>query len=634
MASQPDRHRRIGGDHDAMPVEAAAHPVLEAGAMSEDEVHPDLRWDTSRTWHLEDLGLREDPFGSALDARFVYVDQSRASALDELIDAIRHGAGVVLVSGAPGMGKTSFLLGLAEAVASHGDMTLACVEGVFPCTESTTFEDVSSACGCPQPRHGSESFRSSVLLLDDATRLKSAALEPIMRWAGDMTITVVLSATDNGKRTDTPLYRGLRAAAAVEIRLSPLNPAEVEAFVGHRLRAAGFAGPRVFTADAVERVAFYGNGNPRRITRLCGHVLRMARREMALPILPELVKEAAWDLFVPDHLKKLAKGMANDSSLPPGAGLDGSAEHPGNGAAGAPRLLPDAQLGRSPVTDPRVVLSGDGLSEPHGEGVTGGRSLMTRGAMPRTPVTHAGPRGRLRRTLCVGAVALICLLVGGVIGGYLVASGRIKAEDVAAAGRGLVAGAASWLAGLAFQIEAGLADPAGDGGGAPGPHQSSPAEGSPEQAIPISPQGEVPATAAADPSGPGASPAVAGTEAPEPAARLDQGQTLAGVESGRLVARGNRLLELGDVVSARLLFRIVAERGDGAAAMAVGRTYDPVFFEEAGIRGVLPEPAAALLWYRTAVELGEAAARDRTLALTAWLARRTEDGAPHPLIER
>jgi TPR repeat protein len=77
-----------------------------------------------------------------------------------------------------------------------------------------------------------------------------------------------------------------------------------------------------------------------------------------------------------------------------------------------------------------------------------------------------------------------------------------------------------------------------------------------------------------------------------------------------LLSRGDALLALGDVSSARLLYQRAAAGGDGHAAASVGKTYDPAFLSAIGARGILPDPAAAATWYRRAVGLGDQSAAE------------------------
>ena len=82
-----------------------------------------------------------------------------------------------------------------------------------------------------------------------------------------------------------------------------------------------------------------------------------------------------------------------------------------------------------------------------------------------------------------------------------------------------------------------------------------------------------------------------------------------------LLKRGDELLALGDLSAARLLYERAAMGGSARAATAAGKTYDPIFVKDSGVRGARSDTAKALAWYRKAIELGdsEAAARLKNL---------------------
>ncbi|MET0483136.1 MAG: hypothetical protein ABWZ27_09520 [Aestuariivirgaceae bacterium] len=88
-----------------------------------------------------------------------------------------------------------------------------------------------------------------------------------------------------------------------------------------------------------------------------------------------------------------------------------------------------------------------------------------------------------------------------------------------------------------------------------------------------------------------------------------------------LIARGDELLSLGDIVAARQLYEFAYDRGQMQAAVALGRTYDPVTFEKLKVRGLTPNPQLALEWYKKAEKAGVKGAQADIEALSAWLAR-------------
>ncbi|MEM7620902.1 MAG: hypothetical protein AAF228_10665 [Pseudomonadota bacterium] len=71
-----------------------------------------------------------------------------------------------------------------------------------------------------------------------------------------------------------------------------------------------------------------------------------------------------------------------------------------------------------------------------------------------------------------------------------------------------------------------------------------------------------------------------------------------------MLRRANLLLKDGDVAGARLLFEHLATQRSKHAAFALARTYDKAFLDKMYVRGLEPDHATAIRWYREAVKLG------------------------------
>ena len=69
---------------------------------------------------LEHFGLRERPFSNAPDLRFVYMGAHHEQALAYLLDSVEAHAGVVLLTGESGVGKTTTIGKLANKLREHG----------------------------------------------------------------------------------------------------------------------------------------------------------------------------------------------------------------------------------------------------------------------------------------------------------------------------------------------------------------------------------------------------------------------------------------------------------------------------------------------------------------------------------
>jgi hypothetical protein len=143
---------------------------------------------------------------------------------------------------------------------------------------------------------------------------------------------------------------------------------------------------------------------------------------------------------------------------------------------------------------------------------------------------------------------------------------------------------------------------------------SSPSEG---PADPIEPS--VAALAPA-PEPPPAEPAAAAepSEVAVPAPPASEATTR-GVPSAQVdivVNRGDEVLATGDIAAARLLYEWAASAGDARAALALGKTHDPLYLAQMRVRGAWADLDKAAEWYKVAEARGS---REATLRLASLL---------------
>jgi TPR repeat protein len=94
---------------------------------------------------------------------------------------------------------------------------------------------------------------------------------------------------------------------------------------------------------------------------------------------------------------------------------------------------------------------------------------------------------------------------------------------------------------------------------------------------------------------------------PAPKIPSDQPRLTAAEVAG-LLARGDSLLGVGDIASARLFYERASDAGNGRAALRLGATYDPGFLDRVHLPHLQSDAVQALSWYRRARDLGESEA--------------------------
>lgn len=106
----------------------------------------------------------------------------------------------------------------------------------------------------------------------------------------------------------------------------------------------------------------------------------------------------------------------------------------------------------------------------------------------------------------------------------------------------------------------------------------------------------------------------AATAAPEPAPRpaaVQPSKPIAKEEEARLLQRANNLIKEGALSEARLILKWLADRGSGAGALALARSYDEAFVTSQPALGVRADMKEARRWYERAAELQNAEAKKR-----------------------
>lgn len=149
---------------------------------------------------------------------------------------------------------------------------------------------------------------------------------------------------------------------------------------------------------------------------------------------------------------------------------------------------------------------------------------------------------------------------------------------------------------------------------APAPIDRTPGE--PSTRIPTDTTPPFPASAGSAATAPFA------TGAPAPADRAQEGT----LDAAILIARGDEYFARSDVAAARLFYQRAFNGVGAAGANAMGATYDPLIIEQRGLRGIRPDAATALQWYRIAAQRGSSDADVRGSALIDRLRTRAAAG--------
>jgi type II secretory pathway predicted ATPase ExeA len=277
-------------------------------------------------------GLHERPFSLSTDPRFFYHSTAHDHVAQAMLGAIGRREGMVLMTGDPGLGKTTLCRAVVEQldrrtltslVADRFESTDDLLKNVLAEFGVISHDDIArgvltSASGADLAAalHGFlvslaalQAF--AVVILDDAHDLPIGVLDQIRVLAesiGDepalQIVLVGQPALD--KMLGRAELRALSRRVSTRCRLKPIAADEVSGYIAHRLGVAGTS-PRVaFDQTAAARVHELSGGVPTVINLLCDRTLEAGFNISASLLDDQLVKTAAEDLHLSPPQSRLS----------------------------------------------------------------------------------------------------------------------------------------------------------------------------------------------------------------------------------------------------------------------------------------------------------------------------------------
>ncbi len=264
--------------------------------------------------YLAHFGLQELPFGITPDTSFAYACASHQEALNTLLVAVKNGEGFIKITGEVGTGKTllcrKFLAMLDDAYVSAyipnpylepRTLLLALAEelGVKLAREDDQHHLIK---GLTQALLGfAGEGKSVVLCLDEAQAMPIESLEALRLLTNletekrKLLQVVLFGQPELDYKLAENSVRQLRQRITFQCRLGELGREELDYYLAHRLRVAGYLGNRLVTPPAVRALHRASGGIPRLVNVLAHKSLLLAFGEGAQQVLPHHVRAAAID---------------------------------------------------------------------------------------------------------------------------------------------------------------------------------------------------------------------------------------------------------------------------------------------------------------------------------------------------
>jgi MSHA biogenesis protein MshM len=260
------------------------------------------------------FALREPPFGLTPDTAFAFACTPHQEALNTLLVAAANGEGFMKVTGEVGTGKTllcrRFLSQLdEESVTAYIPNPLLDPHGLL----LALAEELRVDFDRDDDQHRLLKALNQVLLdharagkrvvvcLDEAQAMPLETLESLRLLSNLETEkrklfqVVLFGQPELDVKLAHESVRQLQQRITFQYHLSPLSRRELEYYVSHRLRIAGYMGDRLFNASAVDALYRASGGIPRLINVVAHKALLAAYGEGRHYVSAAHVRKAARD---------------------------------------------------------------------------------------------------------------------------------------------------------------------------------------------------------------------------------------------------------------------------------------------------------------------------------------------------
>ena len=244
--------------------------------------------------YLYHFGLSELPFTLTPNTNFYLGLEPHHEALAVLLTALKTGEGFIKVVGEVGTGKTLLCRKLLNEIPEH--FVTAYIPNPYLKPDELR-RAVAVELGVKQAQRMSVQLltqriqqrlvelhsqgHSVVLILDEAQAVPAESLEALRLFTNLETETrkllqvVLFAQPELDQRLNETAFRQLKQRITFSYQLRAMNALEVDSYIQHRLKVAGYKGAALFSQHLIKKIAKVSQGIPRLVNILCHKMLML-----------------------------------------------------------------------------------------------------------------------------------------------------------------------------------------------------------------------------------------------------------------------------------------------------------------------------------------------------------------------
>ncbi|RTL57984.1 MAG: DUF2075 domain-containing protein [Rhodocyclaceae bacterium] len=275
-------------------------------------------------------GLTEKPFQTTPDPSYYFASRQHRRAMAYLDYGLHRNEGFIVITGEVGAGKTTLVRNLFSKLDPSLIVSAHLVSTQLDAENALRM--VANAFGVPTREANKadllvtfeaflvDAYRAGkrcLLVVDEAQNLSMQAVEELRMLSNfqldthSLLQSFLIGQPEFRHTLQSPQMTQLRQRVIAACHIGPLEEKEVQAYVEHRLKHAGWTDSPQFSADAFPAIFHATGGIPRRINTVCDRLLLSGFLSDTKAFTGEDVEEVAKEMESETFASKLPHGQSS-----------------------------------------------------------------------------------------------------------------------------------------------------------------------------------------------------------------------------------------------------------------------------------------------------------------------------------